>query len=784
MTLKVKNVTIKRWWDGWIAVFAVAVIAMVAVRLWATEWTGDLYILVYVTFFAAVAGLTLGVSRFSPLVSALFSAAYGVFIIGWLFGTTIQGDISWRDRLFYILGGRLAFAIEQFMDGSSVLDPILFLTLMAVLLWVLGSLSAFIIIRRGTAWPVLIPLGIALMVIGHYDAVAVRNTRFLMTFLFLGLLLVGRMTLFRYRDKWHREGIQTTTETHSDLNKTLLIVTVLILVVVWLIPITPRQKTQYSALWETIKQRWDNWTDQFSDILVVAPTPSPFSSANYGETLGLGRGSPSSEDPVFSIDTETEAPPGYRYYWRARSYDFYDDAEWSTSSDLNSTPLFPSNFDIPYPEWQPGESIRYTVTAQVGLTDHIFSTGLPANLDRPVEALTQPISETEADLVALIANPVVVSGDAYTVESQVFLPTETELRATSTDYPEWLARYLQLPEDFSPEIAALAQDIAGELDNPFDQAYAITRYLRINIEYSRTIPEIPQGFDPMEWFLFEGRTGFCNYYATAQVLMLRSLGIPARMAVGYAEGEFDPAAQAFVVRERDSHAWPEVYFVDFGWIEFEPTVSQPAYILPAGGPDENDEELRRDDLPMLDEPTPEPEENLPGEVADSEADESFFQNRRSLTLWIILIVFLVVVLSSVATFLWPSRWKIKIDPLPVILEGLLVKRGMQVPNWLKRWRYLATLSVPEKAYRQIGRSIKQLGQKPDPAHTPEETAHTLTRLIPNAKEPALVIIREYHLDRFSNHTINEERTLEAAQYIRYLTRQARLQRIFGFLKKN
>jgi transglutaminase-like putative cysteine protease len=784
MTLKVKNVTIKRWWDGWIAAIAVAVIAMVAVRLWATEWTGDLYILVYVTFFAAVTGLSLGVSRFSPFVSALFSTVYGVFIIGWQFGTTIQGDISWRERLLFNLGGRLAFAIEQFLAGRTIMDPILFLTLMAVLLWILGSLSAFILIRRGTVWPVLIPLGITLMVIGHYDAVAARNTRFLMTFLFLGLLLVGRMTFLRYRDKWHREGIQTTTETHSDLNKTLLIVTVVLLVVAWVIPITPRQKTQYSALWENIKERWDNWTDQFSDILVVAPTPSPFSSANYGETLGLGRGTPSSEEPVFSINIETQAPPGYRYYWRARSYDSYDDAEWSTSPDLTRIPLFPANFDIPYPEWQPGEITRYTVTAQVGLTDHIFSAGLPVNLDRPAEAVTQTISETESDLVALIANPIVVSGDTYTVESQVVLPTETELRGTSTDYPLWVDRYLQLPEDFSPEIAALAQNIAGELDNPFDQAYAITRYLRINIEYSRTIPEIPQGFDPMEWFLFEGRTGFCNYYATAQVLMLRSLGIPARMAVGYAQGEFDTVTQTYLVQERNSHAWPEVYFVDYGWVTFEPTVSEPAYILPAGGPDENDEELRRDDLPMLDEPTPEPEESFPGEVIDSEADESFFQNRRSLTLWTILIVFLVVVLSAVAAFLWPSHWKIKTDPLPVLLEGFLVKRGMQVPDWLERWRYLATMSVPEKAYRQVGRSIKQLGQKLDPAHTPEERAQALTRLIPNALEPAMVIIREYHLDRFSDHMTNKERTAEAAQYIRYLTRQVRYQRIFGFLKKN
>jgi transglutaminase-like putative cysteine protease len=86
----------------------------------------------------------------------------------------------------------------------------------------------------------------------------------------------------------------------------------------------------------------------------------------------------------------------------------------------------------------------------------------------------------------------------------------------------------------------------------------------------------------MEWFLFDEQTGFCNYYATAQVLMLRSLGIPARFVVGYAQGEYDPQTKTYTVRKKDSHAWPEVYFIDYGWMPFEPTVDQPALIRPLG----------------------------------------------------------------------------------------------------------------------------------------------------------------------------------------------------------
>ena len=96
-----------------------------------------------------------------------------------------------------------------------------------------------------------------------------------------------------------------------------------------------------------------------------------------------------------------------------------------------------------------------------------------------------------------------------------------------------------------------------------------------------TVEAPPAGQDPLDWFLFHSKKGFCNYYATAEVLLLRSAGIPARMVVGFAQGEFDPPNH-YVVRQRDSHAWPEVYFPGIGWVEFEPTSNQAPLELPLG----------------------------------------------------------------------------------------------------------------------------------------------------------------------------------------------------------
>jgi len=122
--------------------------------------------------------------------------------------------------------------------------------------------------------------------------------------------------------------------------------------------------------------------------------------------------------------------------------------------------------------------------------------------------------------------------------------------------------------------------------------------LRKNIDYSESVPPIPADQELIDWFLFDIRQGFCNYYASAEIIMLRSLGIPARLSVGYAQGEpIEDMSDAYLVRQRDAHAWPEVYFPSIGWVEFEPTASQPDISRLEGSDDEDqNSNLRQENL--------------------------------------------------------------------------------------------------------------------------------------------------------------------------------------------
>lgn len=163
----------------------------------------------------------------------------------------------------------------------------------------------------------------------------------------------------------------------------------------------------------------------------------------------------------------------------------------------------------------------------------------------------------------------------YSVESYLELPDGRYL--VRQERLENQAPYLQLPADFSPRIRELAQRAAGRADGPEATALALEDYLRREYQYSFETIMPYQGYTPLEWFLFEHKRGHCEFFASAVVVMLRSLGIPARVASGFSLGEKNPITGFYEVHALDGHAWGEVYLPGRGWMMLEPT---PLYPLP------------------------------------------------------------------------------------------------------------------------------------------------------------------------------------------------------------
>ena len=190
--------------------------------------------------------------------------------------------------------------------------------------------------------------------------------------------------------------------------------------------------------------------------------------------------------------------------------------------------------------------------------------------------------------IALLGDRTLVPPRQYTSVGSVSTASFSMLRAAGEHYPQWVTdRYLQLPNDFPDSVKDLARELTAGDDNAHDMAQSIRRYL-ITLPYSLEIMAPPAGQDWVEFFLFEQRRGYCQNYATAMITMLRSLGVPARLVIGFAPS-WDDDRGAWLVQGQQYHAWPEVYFPEYGWVEFEPTPArvQPGLLFlnqPPGGP--------------------------------------------------------------------------------------------------------------------------------------------------------------------------------------------------------
>jgi hypothetical protein len=155
----------------------------------------------------------------------------------------------------------------------------------------------------------------------------------------------------------------------------------------------------------------------------------------------------------------------------------------------------------------------------------------------------------------------------------------SEQRSAVLEYPPVIRdRYLQLPQH-SDRIAELAHRVTDGILTPYEQATAVLEHLLSNYIYSLEA-NTESSSHPIEEFLFTRKTGYCEHYATAMVLMLRSIGIPSRLVTGFLATEWNDFGNYYTVRQRDAHAWVEVYYPQSGWITMDPTPPNPTPLAP------------------------------------------------------------------------------------------------------------------------------------------------------------------------------------------------------------
>jgi transglutaminase-like putative cysteine protease len=228
--------------------------------------------------------------------------------------------------------------------------------------------------------------------------------------------------------------------------------------------------------------------------------------------------------------------------------------------------------------WAP---LRYTVLMEPAATDAVFIaprvSELHGRFGDPTSRFARVLGAgfLFRDPTDSIFNPAHNSVTTrYDAVSLLPVVTTGELRSVvPADYPpQFRDVYLQLPPKLDPRIRKLAADVTSHATTEYDRVSAVSAYLSSHYRYTLDLRG-PVTADPLANFLFVRRAGHCEYFATAMTVMLRTLGIPARYATGFAPGEYNPIAGDYIIRGSDAHAWVEVYFPGYGWLTFDPTPS-------------------------------------------------------------------------------------------------------------------------------------------------------------------------------------------------------------------
>jgi len=158
----------------------------------------------------------------------------------------------------------------------------------------------------------------------------------------------------------------------------------------------------------------------------------------------------------------------------------------------------------------------------------------------------------------------------YTADADTRDPAPFVRNSISRNYPPRVSSlYLQLPH-VDPRVANLAREITSGSESNYARAQAIDSYLKSHYGYTLQLPSA-RAPDPLAYFLFERKKGHCEYFASSMTVMLRTLGIPARVVNGFRGGEFNDLTNSYIIREKDAHSWVEVYFPEYGWVTFDPT---------------------------------------------------------------------------------------------------------------------------------------------------------------------------------------------------------------------
>lgn len=597
-----------------------------------------------------------------------------------------------------VLWERNADWVRALREGAFSTDPVPFVLMVVVATWALAYLAAWAVARWRNPWLALMPGAIALLT--NISYLPGQPAAELVVFLFAAILLFARLHMLRAVEDLDGESGELPLLLSLEVLNLATWVGVALIIAAWLIP-TANHWGPFAAIWQQALSPITRRVERVGDLFIGVSSKRSVGIHAFESVLPLQGSVVLGSRPLMTVSTAEEA------YLRGAVYDQYTSNGWrvgpTTERTFQSPTIDAANAGTPQLRTQQREPVQASVHVQESFARRrVFSIGEPIAADEPSRIVAGGAPE---DVVALAPVKDLGPGAEYDSVGSVSVASVDRLMAANADYPTWVRdRYLALPATLPNEVRLLARQVAGDEKNPYRVAVRMEDYLRRSYIYALDIGQRPPQQDSVQYFLFDRRQGYSDYFASSMAVMLRAVGVPSRVAVGFAlaDEDRDPVTQDFVVSDQQAWVWPQVYFPNYGWVDFNPTPTRatvarlgepaptatPGSEVPADGAGVDDPNLD------LDVPA---EDAAPGVIA---APESAFNRfvRQAMT-GLVMLAAAAAVASGVGWVAWDTPFR-RFDPATrrwAKLQTLAAWAGVR----------LRTDRTPMEEATQLGAAIRR-----------------------------------------------------------------------------
>ena len=799
--------------DGWASVFLLALNLMVVV--WSVEradWvpTPNLVSLILLSMLTGLVFSRIPVWGFLLIPLGLF---IGFWVIVWQLASfqahgmelRSAAELFERLNLWWVAAG----------SGSINIDREPFAFGLMCMTWLAGFFAAWVFFRHRNFWGVFVLGGAGLL--SNLTYLPSEGSIYLGIYLLTALLLVSRVQAVRRLQEWRRRGFQSDNHLGILAVSDSVIVAFFVLLVAFLIIPTGRFWSPAHDVYEYMRSPLVRFEEDFNRLFAGLPARKPLPYRIWGDVMAFQGTINPTTTPVLQVDspvamywkarsygtytakgwlsenTELQPTDWTPTYSAAQPYEKRFEVTHSLTPNYRTRNLFAGGqiisvdrdvrvetYDSPvynidlsgplevgrtYPKLdiaavnldrvlrQSGESAGRAQLAQaVPSGFHLADVIREGNQVQQV-ALAEILPEQPDTLSLRSARKEFKQGETYEVTSSVSLARADDLRLAGLNYPTWtLAKYTGLPAELPQRVRDLGRELTAEAETPYEKAIAIEEHLK-TLPYSLSINPPPFDADGVDYFLFEQKAGYSEYFASAMTVLLRTQGIPARMVTGYTVGNQLPDHDIYVVTDSHSHGWVEVFFPRYGWISFEPT---PGASIPVAVEPVADDRLDLEGLPSTATEIPlcefEDEEDC---EEDFLADTLPTQQRDPLAIQLL------------RRFL---PWVAGFAGLGALLAVLA---------WAFWRRYLSPSPLPDVTFRHLAFLGRLNSMGPAQYQTPFQYLERLHSELPDQRESLSIIVGSYVSQQYGR----KERTEEETDRLVQAWLKVRMPLLFHLLRK-